>query len=858
MSGNLLQRSILPGILLALGIFGVDIATPQGVSESTLYILVVLASIKFNKRRVIFGALFLSTLLTVIGFFLSPEGLEPWKSIVNRLFAVCAFWVVGLVGLQNLQAEAGLRESKLRHRNVLDHMLEGAQIIGFDWRYQYVNDTFARQGRQTKESLLGHIMMEAYPGIENTELFTMLRQCMQARLPRLMENEFVFPDGEVRWFELSIQPVPEGLFILSMDITERKHAEANLRTLNRELEQRVAESTAELRLANEHLEMELIRREHLAEDLLVERDLLQTLMDNAPDTIYFKDTAFRFTRINRAQAKVLGVESPAEAIGKTDFDFQDSTLAQGFYEEEQRIVETGEPLINRIEYNPTPDGKPRWFSATKVPIKDEEGRVSGIVGVSRDITLQKQSEETLRQSEERFRMVTWATKDAVWDWNLETNQIQWGAGLQKVFHYRSETAETDSEWWLDHIHMEDREKVRRSLNQALGGGMEFWSKEYRFQRANESYANVMDRGYIIRNEAGKPYRMIGAMIDITERKQAEETIRHQNEMLSSLHYITLSLLRYREVNQLLNALVEFSTTFLDSSYAEIMLVDDDSLVVKATTQNRQLNMGQRLGREEAPLSWQAFDTHEPAVLSDYQNWEQRPATYNDFVLHAVAVFPILNYDQCLGVLAVGRQMPDYEFSSDQIQFGRFFANLTALVLNNVRLREALREQSIRDPLTGLFNRRYMEETLQRELGRMERQERPLGIVMMDLDRFKHFNDTYGHAAGDALLRQVGQFLKSRIRREDVACRYGGEEFILIMPDASVETAQERAEYLRQAVKQLNIRDVAPSHPEITLSLGVAIYPEHGNSAETIVQAADAALYRAKQEGRDQVARAGTT
>ena len=586
--------------------------------------------------------------------------------------------------------------------------------------------------------------------------------------------------------------------------------------------------------------------------LAAERDLLQALMDNIPDTIYFKDTSSRFTRINRAQVNVLGVAAPEEAIGKTDLDFQESDLARSFYEEEQRMIETGVPLINRIEFNPTPDGQLRWFSATKVPVKDEAGRVIGIVGISRDITERNQADEALRQSEERFKLIAWATKDAVWDWDLQTNQIWWGEALQKVFHYPSETTQTNPEWRLDHIHPEDRAKVNRAIDQALEGGLEFWSREYRFRRKDETYADIMDRGYILRDDMGKPYRMIGAMMDITERKQDEETIRYQNEMLSNLHKITLDLLRYREIDQLLNVLVKLSAKFLDAQYAEILLVEGEMMVVKTATQNQPRSIGERVGRGDAVLSWQAFDTREPAVLSDYANWSNRQAMYDNFPLHAVADFPILNDERCLGVLSLGRNKPDYEFNLDQIQFGRLFANLAALVLNNAQLREALREQSIRDPLTGLYNRRYMEEVLQQQLSRVTRQLHPLGIIMIDIDHFKDFNDTHGHAAGDALLRELGRFLQSHIRGEDIACRYGGEEFILIMPDASLEAARQRAELLRQEARQLRLRDAGQSQEAITLSAGVAIYPQHGRTIETVLRAADDALYRAKQEGRDRV------
>ncbi len=175
-----------------------------------------------------------------------------------------------------------------------------------------------------------------------------------------------------------------------------------------------------------------------------------------------------------------------------------------------------------------------------------------------------------------------------------------------------------------------------------------------------------------------------------------------------------------------------------------------------------------------------------------------------------------------------------------------------MALSNLKLREALREQSIRDSLTGLYNRRYMEAVLKQQLIRVTRQLHPLGIIMIDIDNFKNFNDTYGHAAGDALLRRLGQFLQSHIRGEDIACRYGGEEFILIMPDSSLEVVKKRAEHVRREVRQLRVPDADNTSEGITLSLGVALYPQHARTLDTVVRAADQALYRAKREGRDRV------
>jgi diguanylate cyclase (GGDEF)-like protein len=161
-------------------------------------------------------------------------------------------------------------------------------------------------------------------------------------------------------------------------------------------------------------------------------------------------------------------------------------------------------------------------------------------------------------------------------------------------------------------------------------------------------------------------------------------------------------------------------------------------------------------------------------------------------------------------------------------------------------------QAVRDPLTGLFNRRYMEETLEREIFRVIRKNAPLGIIMVDLDLFKNFNDTLGHVAGDVLLQTIGHFLRSHIRREDIACRYGGDEFVLILPEAPLEITQQRAEKLRQEVQQLQIEYRGENVGPVTISLGVASFPTHGDRVEAVLKAADAALYQAKAEGRNRV------
>jgi len=164
----------------------------------------------------------------------------------------------------------------------------------------------------------------------------------------------------------------------------------------------------------------------------------------------------------------------------------------------------------------------------------------------------------------------------------------------------------------------------------------------------------------------------------------------------------------------------------------------------------------------------------------------------------------------------------------------------------------LREQSIRDYLTGLYNRRYLDETLDREIRRAERAVFPVGVIMLDIDHFKIFNGQFGHAAGDLVLQEIASLLKSKIRYADIVCRYGGEEFVVVMPEASLQITIRRAEDLRKEVKQLEVQFDNQSLGKLTISSGVAVYPDHGSTAEAVMKSADSALFIAKNSGRDKV------
>jgi diguanylate cyclase (GGDEF)-like protein len=215
--------------------------------------------------------------------------------------------------------------------------------------------------------------------------------------------------------------------------------------------------------------------------------------------------------------------------------------------------------------------------------------------------------------------------------------------------------------------------------------------------------------------------------------------------------------------------------------------------------------------------------------------------------------PIVAYGNTIGLLY-------FQCASDQLvtevkdrmDAVRQLIQITALAIATLNLRAKLENQSIRDSLTGLFNRHFMQISLEREMARARRRKQIMAVLMLDADHFKRFNDTNGHAAGDAVLKAFAEVFRANIRSEDIACRYGGEEFTIILPDTTVKGACDRADSILSAVANLKIASAQQTFDGLSVSIGVAFYPGDGETADDVLQHADAALYDAKHNGRNQV------
>jgi diguanylate cyclase (GGDEF)-like protein len=221
--------------------------------------------------------------------------------------------------------------------------------------------------------------------------------------------------------------------------------------------------------------------------------------------------------------------------------------------------------------------------------------------------------------------------------------------------------------------------------------------------------------------------------------------------------------------------------------------------------------------------------------------------FSGSIPEAYVCLPLAALGETLGILHISATN-SADFTATTLAMIQQAGEYAALRLANLRLREKLHDQSIRDPLTGLYNRRFLEATLEQELHRSGRHHTGLGIIMADIDKFKSFNDSFGHTAGDIVLKEVAAMLRRSVRTEDIVCRYGGEEFLVVLPDTSLESVSERAEQVREAIAKLDLQHAGHSLGKVTASFGISFSQDGVLTPEILLRYADEALYESKRRG----------
>ncbi len=373
------------------------------------------------------------------------------------------------------------------------------------------------------------------------------------------------------------------------------------------------------------------------------------------------------------------------------------------------------------------------------------------------------------------------------------------------------------------------------------------------------------------DDKGQIEYIIATGIDITERQQAENELQKANQELASrvkeLQERTKEMNQLNEMGEQLQSChtiaeacaigAQYIQRICPTSHGALYLINASRNFAEAT----EMWGDPPYTREVfTPLSCWAIRRGRQHLIDD-----SHPGLRCEHITGPQSgqylCLPLLVNGEAIGILhlnhPIAPQQDQQETmcslnSEHKIELIKSVVEQIALALSSLKLRETLRQQSIRDALTGLYNRRYLEETLERELKWAEREKRSVSVIMLDIDHFKEFNDLAGHDGGDALLRELGIFFKKSTRGGDIACRYGGEEFLIVMPGINKEDAQHRAEELRLGVKELLVYHLGKPLGKCTISLGVAVFPEHGQTIEEMLKAADNALYRAKNDGRDRV------
>jgi diguanylate cyclase (GGDEF)-like protein/PAS domain S-box-containing protein len=401
---------------------------------------------------------------------------------------------------------------------------------------------------------------------------------------------------------------------------------------------------------------------------------------------------------------------------------------------------------------------------------------------------------------------------------------------------------------------------------------------------------------IISTINGPNGKSLGQVAIIRGRKQTQHTkmqekqeasLKSQNLVLRALQETTFELHSSLDLDVVLHNIVDRACRLLGTShgYLDIMRETGElEPVVGIGRLKESLKFETIRGKGIAGTVW---ETGKPLVIPEYDKWSGRIDDFEPGLIRAIIGMPLLLKDQVVGVIGVARSIENHStFTENDVSILRRFADLAVVAFQNARLfekardeiefrrnteielrnanqllqlqieriemlQEQLQELAVRDPLTELYNRRYLQEALEVEFTHPQRSDLPMAILMMDSDHLKDINDIFGHKAGDDFLVHIAIVIRESIRAGDIACRYGGDEFVVVLSNVTGNIALARAEKLRQKIASHHIvhRDEKVG---ISVSIGIAMYPSHGTTGEILLQKADQALYEAKKMGKNRV------
>ncbi len=532
-----------------------------------------------------------------------------------------------------------------------------------------------------------------------------------------------------------------------------------------------------------------------------------------------------FRRLNHQWERTLGY-SLAELEGRRFLDLvhpddMDATL------DAMTRLDAQETILNFENRYRCKDGSYRWIEWRSTPA----GNL--IYAAARDITERKQMEQDLVTERRRLANIIRGTNAGTWEWNVQTGEIVVNERWAEIIGYTlAELMPVSIEMWTGFAHPDDLKRSDELLQKHFEGELDYYETEVRLRHKDGHWVWVLDRGKVATwTEDGEPLIMSGTHQDISQRKQAEEDLRASEKRYRSLFEQThdaVFILDFK--GQHLDA-NRRAADMLGYRLEEIrkMSVNDTS----AESNQSQEILQQLLTGETVPLYERRFRKKDGQVF---------PAEVSVELVRDANGKP-------LHIQSVVRDISQRKQVEEDLRIAN--QKLQRQIRAVERLRDELHEQALHDSLTGLHNRRYLKEVLNQEVQRTKRSQQPLSIIVMDIDHFKIINDTYGHQVGDLMLKETARLIKTHARGYDFVCRYGGEEFLLILPGASTTDAFARADEIRQKCTTLSI----PHNGEklnVTISMGVATYPDHDTDVEKVIIKADQALYHSKNTGRNRV------
>lgn len=739
------------------------------------------------------------------------------------------------------------------------------------------------------------------------------------------------------------------------------------------------------------------------EELAEQHRLLRILIDNLPDSIYVKDTDSRMLIANTAQARLLGAKTTADLLGKTELDYLPKEFALKHLTDEQAILKSGQPLLDAVEPGIDAAGDPRWFSSTKVPFRDSQGKVKGIVGISRDITERMRVEEELF----KFRLGIERADDVIFMTKMDGTIVFVNPAFEKTYGYCKEEA-------LGHT-----PRILKSGTLNPEAYQHFWNALLNKQVVSVELINRTKDGRLlaiegsatpILDQAGSPLGFLAVQRDVTQRKQAEEQLLRELDKLNALHDIDRALSMTLDLQACLSIIVDRTHSLFATSSVSLMLREGERLrmVAHSGMANEELEFVIPLTRGltgwcysqnasvlvpdvqaderymqydvraraemAAPLLVQeqcigvlnvesdrigaftpadlelleslagraAIAIHNARLLKAEREQRQFSETLRDFGLALTSqhdpdtlldelldlVARVVPYDSAAvvtvesGILRYKRQrgydrfgaadrvkqleiplenlknmqkmavtrapnvVPDTSrdqswvavdglhyvrswvgapiqargnvlgfLSLDKAEPGYYtvemagrlaaFAIQAGLALENARLYAAQRNLATTDGLTGLFNRRHFMELAEREYQSARRHATALSVLMIDVDHFKQVNDQYGHAAGDRALQVVAKGMASTVRAIDVVARYGGDEFVALLPGCGNADARLIAGRLEDRVEAMKVT-TDKGELQLSLSMGVAVLTSD-EDLDSLLARADSEMYRVKRE-----------